>query len=242
MTQDDPTQHKHRSGAPWRNFYGRLKGKGLRDSQREYLDKDLAALSPGAVDWNENPDRLPLDLNALFGGKPVWLETGFGGGEHMVHQAATNPDVGIIGCEPYINGVAMLLGKIRKAGCENIAVHPGDVRDLFDVLPEHSIEKAFLLYPDPWPKKRHHRRRFVTPEYLEPFHRVLKPGAEFRVATDIPDYVRQTLEEVPRAGFEWLGERPADWRDSWDDWISTRYEQKALRETRTPHYLTFRRL
>ena len=241
MTQDDPTPNKHRSGAPWRNFYGRLKGKGLRDSQQEYLDKDLAALSPGAVDWDENPDRIQLDLNALFGGKPAWLETGFGGGEHMVHQAATNPNVGIIGCEPYINGVAMLLGKIRKAGCENIAVHPGDVRDLFDVLPEHSIDKAFLLYPDPWPKKRHHRRRFVTPEYLEPFHRVLKPGAEFRVATDIPDYVRQTLEEVPRAGFEWLGERPADWRKPWDDWISTRYEQKALREGRTPHYLTFRR-
>ncbi len=242
MTQDDTANGKHRSGAPWRNFYGRLKGKGLRDSQQEYLDKDLAALSPGAVDWDANPDRNPLDLSTLFGGKPVWLETGFGGGEHMVHQAAQNPDIGIIGCEPYINGVAMLLGKIRKAGCDNIAVHPGDVRDLFDVLPDESIDKAFLLYPDPWPKKRHHRRRFVTPEYLEPFHRALKPGAEFRVATDIPDYVRQTLEEVPRAGFEWLGERPSDWRTPWEDWISTRYEQKALREGRSPHYLTFRRL
>ncbi|WP_432450507.1 tRNA (guanine(46)-N(7))-methyltransferase TrmB [Aliiroseovarius marinus] len=242
MTQDDASQNKHRSGAPWRNFYGRLKGKGLRDSQKTYLDEDLAALSPGAVGWDENPDRTPLDLKALFGDKPVWLETGFGGGEHMVHQAATYPDIGIIGCEPYINGVAMLLGKIRDAGCENVAVHPGDVRDLFDVLPAESIDKAFLLYPDPWPKKRHHRRRFVTPEYLEPFHRVLKPGAEFRVATDIPDYVRQTLEEVPRAGFEWLGERAEDWRRPWSDWISTRYEQKALREGRTPHYLTFRRI
>ncbi|MCK0141732.1 tRNA (guanine(46)-N(7))-methyltransferase TrmB [Aliiroseovarius sp. F20344] len=242
MTQDDASQNKHRSGAPWRNFYGRLKGKGLRDSQKTYLDEDLKALSPGAVDWEENPDRTPLDLNALFGGKPVWLETGFGGGEHMVHQAATYPDIGIIGCEPYINGVAMLLGKIRAAGCENVAVHPGDVRDLFDVLPPESIDKAFLLYPDPWPKKRHHRRRFVTPEYLEPFHKVLKPGAEFRVATDIPDYVRQTLEEVPRAGFEWLGEHAEDWRKPWSDWISTRYEQKALREGRTPHYLTFRRI
>ncbi|MDE9449683.1 tRNA (guanosine(46)-N7)-methyltransferase TrmB [Aliiroseovarius sp. Z3] len=242
MTQDDSPQHKHRSGAPWRNFYGRLKGKGLRDSQQEYLDEDLVALSPGAVDWDVNPDRIPLDLKTLFDGKPVWLETGFGGGEHMVHQAAHHPEVGIIGCEPYINGVAMLLGKIRKAGCQNIAVHPGDVRDLFDVLPPESIDKAFLLYPDPWPKKRHHRRRFVTPEYLEPFHRALKPGAEFRVATDIPDYVRQTLEEVPRAGFEWLAEGPEDWRTPWSDWISTRYEQKALREGRMPHYLTFRRL
>lgn len=242
MTKDNASKNQHQSGAPWRNFYGRLKGKGLRDSQQEYLDKDLVALSPGAVGWEENPDRHPIDLKALFGGKPVWLETGFGGGEHLVHQAASNPDIGIIGCEPYINGVAMLLGKIRKAACDNIAVHPGDVRDLFDVLPAESIDKAFLLYPDPWPKKRHHRRRFVTPEYLEPFHKALKPGAELRVATDIPDYVRQTLEEVPRAGFEWCGTSAADWRTPWSDWISTRYEQKALREGRTPHYLTFRRL
>ncbi|CAN0053448.1 unnamed protein product, partial [Chrysoparadoxa australica] len=114
-------------------------------------------------------------------------------------------------------------------------------RNLFDVLPDQSVSKAFLLYPDPWPKKKHHRRRFVTAEHLEPLHRVLKPGAEFRVATDIPDYVRQTLVEVPKAGFEWLAERPADWREPWADWHSTRYEQKALRAGRVPHYLTFRR-
>ena len=233
---------KHASGAPWRNFYGRFSGKTLKDSQRRYLDEDLGALSPGAVGWDENPERNPLDLQALFGGRDVWLEVGFGGGEHLVHQAQNNPGVGIIGAEPFINGVAMLLGKIRKANADNIAVHPGDARDLMDVLPEASISRAFLLYPDPWPKKRHHRRRFVTQEHLEPLARCLKPGAIFRVATDIPDYVRQTLEEVPRAGFEWLAERPADWREPWDDWISTRYEQKALREGRTPHYLTFRRL
>ncbi|MFV2051556.1 tRNA (guanine(46)-N(7))-methyltransferase TrmB [Aliiroseovarius sp. YM-037] len=235
------TNDKAPSGAPWRNFYGRRKGKGLRDSQKEYLDKDLLALSPGAVDWDVNPERKPLDLKGLFGGRPVWLEIGFGGGEHMVHQAAQNPDVGIIGCEPYINGVAMLLGKIRKAGVENVAIHPGDVRDMFDVLPDGSIDRAFLLYPDPWPKKRHHRRRFVTPEHLEPLSRVLTPGAIFRVATDIPDYVRQTLEEVPGQGFEWLAEGPGDWCNPWDDWLSTRYEQKALREDRVPHYLTFRK-
>lgn len=235
------TDGKHPSGAPWRNFYGRFKGKGLRRSQEEYLDEDLAKLSPGPVDWDANPERAPLDLEALFGGREVWLEVGFGGGEHMVHQAALHPEAGIIGCEPFINGVAMLLGKIRKAGVENLAVHPGDVRDLFDVLPEASISRAFLLYPDPWPKKRHHRRRFVMPEYLEPLARVMKPGAIFRVATDIPDYVRQTLEQVPRHGFEWLAKCPADWREPWGDWISTRYEQKALREGRVPHYLTFRR-
>jgi tRNA (guanine-N7-)-methyltransferase len=226
---------------PHRNFYGRRRGKHLRDSQEMYLQEDLDALSPGAVDWDANPDRVPLDLAALFGGREVWLEVGFGGGEHMVHQAALNPQVGIIGCEPYINGVAMLLGKIRRAAVDNLRVHPGDVRDLFDVLPDASIAKAFLLYPDPWPKARHHRRRFVTPEHLEPLARVLKPGAEFRVATDIPDYVRQTLEEVPRHGFDWLANGPEDWRTPWDDWIPTRYEQKALREGRVPHYLTFRR-
>ena len=226
---------------PHRNFYGRRKGKHLKASQEGYLDQDLAALSPGLVEWDVNPDRTPLDLQALFGGRPVWLEIGFGGGGHMVHQAAQNPDVGIIGCEPYINGVAMLLGKIRKAKVDNLAVYPGDVRDMFDVLPEASIDRAFLLYPDPWPKSRHHRRRFVTPEHLAPLVRVLKPGAIFRVATDIPDYVRQTLEQVPGHGFEWLAEGPSDWRVAWDDWISTRYEKKALREGRVPHYLTFRK-
>ncbi|KAA9008157.1 tRNA (guanine(46)-N(7))-methyltransferase TrmB [Histidinibacterium aquaticum] len=232
---------EHSSGAPWRNFYGRTKGKHLRRSQEAYLDEDLGKLSPGPVSWEENPDRTPLDLDALFGERDVWLEVGFGGGEHLVHQAGATPGVGIIGCEPYINGVAMLLGKIRDAGVTNLAVHPGDVRDLFDVLPEASISKAFLLYPDPWPKRKHWKRRFVTPQYLEPLARVLKDGAEFRVATDIPDYVRQTLEEVPRQGFRWLAEGPRDWREPWDDWLSTRYEQKALREGRVPHYLTFRR-
>ena len=226
---------------PHRNFYGRIKGKTLKASQKTYIDEDLASLSPGPVSWEENPARSALDLETLFDGKPVWLEVGFGGGEHLVHQAAQNPDVGIIGAEPYINGVAMLLGKIRRAGVTNLAVHAGDARDLMDVLPVASISRAFLLYPDPWPKTRHHRRRFVTPEHLEPLARVLKPGAIFRVATDIEDYVRQTLEEVPRCGFEWQAERPQDWREPWNDWLSTRYEQKALREGRTPHYLTFRR-
>lgn len=239
MSKDTPSQHP--SGAPWRNFYGRFKGKGLRPSQEAYLNEDLAELSPGPVGWDENPDRVQLDVDALFAGKPLWLEIGFGGGEHLVHQAQTYPDVGIIGAEPYINGVAMLLGKIRAAKVDNLKVHAGDARDLFDVIPKASVERAFLLYPDPWPKKRHHRRRFVTPEHLEPLADVMKPGAMLRVATDIPDYVRQTLEQVPRHGFEWLAERPDDWRTPWDDWISTRYEQKALREGRVPHYLTFRR-
>ena len=226
---------------PHRNFYGRLKGKHLKDSQKGYLDSDLDALSPGAVGWDVNPGRTLLNLGNVFENKEIWLEIGFGGGEHMLHQAVLNPDVGIIGAEPYINGVAMLLGKLRKADVENVRIHPGDARDLFDVLPEASVSKAFLLYPDPWPKARHHRRRFVTEEHLVPLAKSLKPGAEFRVATDIPDYVRQTLEEVPKYGFTWLAEGPEDWRTPWKDWTRTRYEAKAVREGRTPHYITFRR-
>ncbi|UXX83258.1 tRNA (guanosine(46)-N7)-methyltransferase TrmB [Roseovarius pelagicus] len=233
---------KHPSGAPWRNFYGRFKGKSLRASQEVLLDEDLEGLSPGAVGWDVNPDRVPLDLAARFGERPIWLEIGFGAGEHLVHQATSEPDVGFIGCEPYLNGVAMLLAKLRKADVSNVSVHPGDARDLFDVLPEASVARAFLLYPDPWPKKRHHRRRFVTQEHLVPLATVMQPGAILRVATDIEDYVRQTLEEVPKAGFEWLAERRSDWQTPWEDWTRTRYEAKALREGRVPHYLTFRRV
>ena len=221
-----------------RNFYGRRHGKTLRQSQKGYLSQDLGTLRPRGITVQDNPGRIPIDPAAIFGdGRPLWLEIGFGGGEHMVAMAARYPQVGIIGCEPFINGVAMLLGKIRAAGVSNVSVHPGDARDLMDVLPDASIARAFLNYPDPWPKARHHRRRFVTPEHLLPLHRVMAPGAEFRVATDIPDYMRQTLEEVPRAGFALVAEGP----EPWDDWHSTRYEQKALREGRAPHYATFRR-
>jgi len=223
---------------PRRNFYGRRHGKTLRQSQKGYLSEDLGELRPRGITFAENPERKPIDPAAIFGDdRPVWLEVGFGGGEHMVHMAARYPEIGIIGCEPFINGVAMLLGKIRNAGVQNVSVHPGDARDLMDVLPDASISRAFLNYPDPWPKARHHRRRFVTPEHLIPLARVMKPGAEFRVATDIPDYVRQTLEEVPQAGFQLIGEGP----EPWHDWPGTRYEQKALREGRAPHYVTFRR-
>ena len=215
---------------PHRNFYGRTKGKHLKDSHQRYLAEDLAALSPGPVGWDENPERIPLALPG-----ETWLEVGFGSGEHLVHQAALHPHVTIIGCEPYMNGVASLLGKLREAPRPNIRVHAGDARDLMDVLPEGSLSEAFLLYPDPWPKARHHRRRFVTPEHLLPLARALRPGAEFRVATDIPDYVRQTREEVPPAGFRLAAEGAAPWAD----WTRTRYEAKAVREGRAPHYLTF---
>lgn len=225
------------TGPERRNFYGRVHGKTLRASQKAYLAEDLAALTLPGVTREANPGRVPLDVEALAGGRPLWLEVGFGGGEHLVHMAQANPQAMLIGCEPFVNGIAMLLGKIRQAGVANVAIHPGDVRDLFDVLPPGCLSRVFLNYPDPWPKARHHRRRFVTPGYLDPLARACAPGAEFRVATDIPDYVRQTLEEVPKAGFDLI----AQGAEPWDDWLPTRYERKALREGRSPRYLAFRR-
>ncbi len=222
-----------------RNFYGRVHGKTLRDSQKGYLAQDLGGLRPAGVSREENPERVAIDPGAIFGdAREVWVEIGFGGGEHLVHMAARYPEVGVIGCEPFVNGVAMLLGKIRWAGVSNLAVHPGDARDLFDVLPVASVAKAFLNYPDPWPKRRHHRRRFVTQDHLGGLARVMQAGAEFRVATDIADYMRQALIEIPRAGFELVSVGGVPW----DDWHSTRYEKKALREGRVPVYATFRRL
>lgn len=223
---------------PKPNFYGRRSGRALRDLQREHLQMDLAALSPGLVGRAENPDRMSLDLKAKFGDRPVWLEIGFGSGEHLAHQAALHPEVAFIGCEPFINGVATLLVKISEAGLSNIWIYPDDVRDLFEVLPEKSVSRAFLLYPDPWPKTRHHRRRFVTPGYLGALARVVKSGGEFRVASDIPDYIRQAKEQVPAAGFASLNDALGEGK-AWADWVTTRYEQKALREGRVPHYLTY---
>ncbi|MFN3955577.1 MAG: tRNA (guanine(46)-N(7))-methyltransferase TrmB [Pararhodobacter sp.] len=230
MMTETPNSH--------RNFYGRIHGKTLRPSQKEYLAQDLPRYRLAGVSCDENPRRERLTRTDLPGEGPLWLEIGFGGGEHLVHMAHRYPQTGLVGCEPFVNGIAMALGRLRRAPAPNVAIHPGDTRDLFDVLPGACLEKVFLNYPDPWPKARHHRRRFVTPEHLEPLARVCRPGAEFRVATDIPDYVRQTLEEVPRAGFELVLQSATPW----DDWISTRYEQKALREGRVAHYLTFRRL
>jgi tRNA (guanine-N7-)-methyltransferase len=200
-----------------------------------------AGLSPGPVDWDENPERRPLDLTGtLAGGRCGW-RSGSAAASIMVHQAALNPDKGLIGASPIINGVAMLLGKIREsAGVDNLRVHPGDARDLFDVLPDASVAKAFLLYPDPWPKTRHHRRRFVTPEHLG------TAGARHEAGGGVPRGHRHSRLRAPDAargaahGFHLAGRGAGDWRQPWDDWLSTRYEQKALREGRVPHYLTFR--
>ncbi len=231
-------------GAPWRNFYGRRNSRKLRKGQAGLLETRLVELAPPGLGWDENPDRTPLDLATLYpDAREIWLEIGFGGGEHMLAQARANPDVQIIGAEPYINGVAKLLAMIERSGVANVAVTDEDARNVMDVLPAASIARAFLLYPDPWPKARHHKRRFINPAQLDQLARVLTPGAHLRVATDIEDYVRHTLEAMDRdPRFRWTAESPADWREPWPDWPGTRYEAKALREGRTPHYLTFVRV
>ncbi len=182
-----------------------------------------------------------LDLTALFGrAGAVWLEIGFGSGEHLLHQAACNPGVSIIGSEPYMNGVATLLRRLQSEPRDNIRVFPNDVRELFDVLPSGSIDRVFLLYPDPWPKKKHHRRRFVNPEYLCPLARIMAFRAELRIATDIADFARQSVEQLHvMPEFSWRVASASDWRRPWNDWLATRYETKALKAGRQPFYLTF---
>ena len=161
----------------------------------------------------------------------------------MIAEAAANPDVGIIGCEHYIDGVAKCLAQIQRDGARNVRIHAHDARDLLDVTPDATFARVYLLYPDPWPKTRHQKRRFMSAENLDALARVMKPGADLRLATDIADYARHALEAVHRhPGFDWTAEGPSDWRAPWPGWPGTRYEAKALREGRSPHYLIFRRL
>ena len=230
-------------GAPWRNLYGRRKGKRLRPGRQTLLEMRLEALSAPNVAPAANPARSPLDLATLLPGvEEVWLEIGFGGGEHLVAEARANPRVGFIGAETFVEGVAKLLSAVEREGLERVRLHAGDARDLLDVLPEGGIGRAYLLYPDPWPKRRHRGRRFVDAANLDALARALRPGAELRIATDIDAYAAHTLAAMRgRREFEWLAERPSDWREPWPGWPGTRYEAKALRQGRRPTYLRFRR-
>ena len=220
-------------------FFGRRKGKALRAAQAERFETLLPKL---AVDLTRPA---PQPLCALF---PVpvtdiTLEIGFGGGEHLIHRASEVPDTGFIGVEPFVNGMAKALAAIEEKGLENIRLYNDDAIDLLDWLPEASIDRAYLLYPDPWPKKRHWKRRFVGPDNLDRLARVLKPGAQFRFASDIDTYVDWTLRHLAtHSAFEWTAERASDWRDPWEGWPGTRYEAKAIREGRRGYYLTFRRV
>ncbi len=183
-------------------------------------------------------------LGGLFrpGVDRVWLEIGFGGGEHLAWQAEANPDVGIIGCEPFINGVASLLKQIDDRGLDNIRIHANDARDLLETLPDACLDRVFILFPDPWPKARHHRRRIVAPATLEQLARIMRPGTELRLATDHADYGRWMLRHLIRhPAFRWRARRPADWRQRPEDWPATRYEAKAIAAGRACLYLSFER-
>lgn len=186
----------------------------------------------------------PHDLRSLFAPavNDVHVEIGFGGGEHLLAEAATQPQAGFIGCEAFVNGMAKMLAGISARGLTNIRLHFGDAVDLLAWLPSAALARVDLLYPDPWPKRRHWKRRFVQEATIAALARVLRPGGEFRFATDIPDYAAWTLARMLRAAdFVWTAERADDWRKPWPGYAGTRYEAKALREGRMPCYLVFRR-
>ncbi len=173
----------------------------------------------------------------------MWLELGFGGGEHLAWQAAQNPDVGILGCELFINGVASLLRHVREQQLAHVRVADTDSFRVLSALPPASIDRAFLLFPDPWPKLRHHRRRFVRRDVLDLLASVLTDGAEFRFATDHAEYCTWALARVlNHVAFAWTAESARDWRQRPADWPPTRYEERAIAAGRRPVFLTFRRL
>jgi tRNA (guanine-N7-)-methyltransferase len=219
--------------------YGRRKARPLSERKSKLIETLLPVL------------RLPLGasapspLQALFA-EPVtevWLEIGFGSGEHLIWQAEHHPDVGLIGCEPFINGVSSLLGQVEASGIKTIRVHDGDAREVLDWLPDASLGRVFLLFPDPWPKKRHQKRRLLTAETVGQLARALKPGGLFRFASDDGDYAGEALRLTLADGaFAWTAERASDWRRRPSDWPETRYERKALSAVRKPAYLNFRRL
>jgi tRNA (guanine-N7-)-methyltransferase len=231
----DRPHDQARTGA----FFGRRKGKALRAGQARLFDTLLPSL---CIDLRSSA---PASLAALFPQpvREVRLEIGFGGAEHLIAQASANPDCGFIGIEPFLNGMAKALAAIEAKGLTNIRLHHGDAIDLLAWLPAASLATVSLLYPDPWPKRRHWKRRFVQDSTVAEIARVLRPGGEFRFASDIADYAAWTLIRLLRSpAFAWTAERADDWRMPWPDFAGTRYEAKAKREARVPCYLTFRRI
>jgi tRNA (guanine-N7-)-methyltransferase len=225
---------KTRRGA----FFGRRKGHALRPHQAALMQTLLPKLAIAL----DSP--APRHLTELFPVPvdDVRLEIGFGGGEHMIAQAQAHPRTGFIGVEPFVNGMAKALAAIEAAQLANIRLHFGDATFLLDWLPAAALARVDLIYPDPWPKRRHWKRRFVQDASVAELARVLRGGGEFRFASDIPDYVAWTLAHVTRSpAFAWTAERADDWRQPWPGFAGTRYEAKAKREGRVPCYLIFRR-
>jgi tRNA (guanine-N7-)-methyltransferase len=215
-----------------RRHHGRRKGWKLRPHQADLLGTLLPRLAL-APEKGRDPchyfDR-PV--------REVWLEIGFGGGEHLAWQAAHHPEIGLIGAEPFVAGMAKLLARIEQAQLSNIRLYTEDARDILAALPDASLARLFILFPDPWPKTRHHKRRFIQMEILDELARVLKPGSELRFATDDPSYLLWAAERLtthPR--FVWAARAAGDWRVRPADWPETRYEAKALAAGRMPAYL-----
>jgi tRNA (guanine-N7-)-methyltransferase len=220
------------------SFFGRRKGKPVTQRLARALAEGLAGYG---LDLSAPA---PADLRELFRGAvgAVRLEIGFGGGEHLLHACDRDPATGFIGVEPFVNGMAKLTGDLEASPRANLRLHDDDAVPLLDWLPPASLDGIDLFYPDPWPKRRHWKRRFVRPENLDRFARVLKPGGTFRFASDVEDYVNWTLLACRRhPSFTWEARSAADWVQPYEGWPGTRYEAKAIREGRTPAYLTFRR-
>lgn len=220
-------------GAP--KFYGRRKGRPLRPGRQSLVE----TLLPDIAIPTDRPD---LDPHSLFDSPvdKVWLEVGFGGGEHLAALAKRHPEIGFLGCEPFINGVAKLLSAVEEDGLRNVRILADDARLLMAALQPASLDRLFVLFPDPWPKRRHWARRFVGPDNLPEMARILRPGGELRIATDHPGYLDWILAHLIRSpDFDWLAERSSDWLIPPDDWQSTRYEMKSL--AGRPHYLRFLR-
>jgi tRNA (guanine-N7-)-methyltransferase len=223
---------------PRRGFFGRRKGRRLRPRQAGLLATLLPRL---AIDLGAPA---PTELARLFpiAVDDVCLEIGFGGGEHMVAQAEASPRSGFIGCEPYVNGMAKALAAIQTRALANVLLHFGDASALLDWLPAGSISRVDLICPDPWPKRRHQKRRFVQDARIAELARVLRPGGEFRFVTDCADYAAWTLIRFMRSrAFDWTAEQAGDWRDPWPGFTGTRYEVKAKRAGRMSCFLVFRR-
>ena len=219
-------------------FFGRRRGKSIKPAQAEALD---AYLPRYRLDLSRPA---PADLASLFTApvREVRLEIGFGGGEHLHAGAHADPACGFIGAEPFVNGMARVMSAVGKQPLDNLRVYDDDATVLLDWLPAASVQRVDLLYPDPWPKRKHWRRRFVSARNLDRIARVLASGGEFRFASDIDTYVNWTLFQARHHPlFEWTAAEAADWDEPFEGWPGTRYEAKALREGRPPAYLTFRR-
>lgn len=217
-------------------LYGRRKGKRLRPGRKAVLDRLLPQLR---IDLPALTGPIQLETLFPFEVRSVWLEIGFGAGEHLAAQAQAHPDVGFIGAEIFENGVASLLRHCDAQVLNNIRVFNDDVRALLPQLDAESLGRVFLLFPDPWPKARHAKRRFICDGTLTELARIMAPGAELRIATDHPVYVRWCLRHGPvHPTFHWKVTGPQDWRQSPDEMVATRYFQKAEREGRTPVFLT----